>query len=409
MGINRRHFLKSAGVCLALPALESLGASTDGKIHNRMVFICNKLGFYPESFFPVERGPLAASSDYMKILSRHFKRMTVLSGLSHANQAGRLSHSSETTWLTAAQHPGLDGFKNTISVDQFAASQLGYVTRHPSLCLSTNGAESQSYSENGIMVPAESSPAALFSNLFLNGSKQEIAEQQQKLNMEMSILDGLIEQSKTLMKSASKADREKITQYLESVRQTEKDLAQAGVWLKKPKPEVNAAKPRDIAQKNDMIGKLDLLLNLIPLILQTDSTRVLTLTIQLNHGKIKLPGVLEDHHNISHHGKSPEKIKQLKIIESAIMKSMAGFIDKMVASDQLDTTSVLLGSNLSNASIHDTKNLPLLLFGGGFKHGSHVVFDQKNNKPLSNLFLSMLHKSGIKAESFAYSNGTLTW
>ena len=121
-----------------------------------------------------------------------------------------------------------------------------------------------------------------------------------------------------------------------------------------------------------------------------------------------VPGVSIDHHNLSHHGQDPEKIKQLKLIEDAEMKAFASLLSGLKAKTEgagalLDRTTVLFGSNLGNANSHDTLNLPILVAGGRFKHGQHLAFDAKNNVPLSNLFVSLLQGMGMEADKFGTS------
>ena len=125
-----------------------------------------------------------------------------------------------------------------------------------------------------------------------------------------------------------------------------------------------------------------------------------------------IPGIDIDYHNLSHHGKDPTKIAQLTIVESAIIKEFRRFLAKLSESVEegqalLDSTMVLFGSNLGNASSHDTKNMPILLAGGGFKHGQHLAFDTTHNYPLPNLFVSMLQRMGLNDEKFATSTGTM--
>ena len=415
--IYRRTFLRTTGVALTLPTLESIGALSSRKETSppkRMVFICTKLGLYAPSLFSDSPGKLDATTEYLKILKDHLRDLTLFSGLSHDKQTGRLSHSSELTWLTAAQNPGLDGFRNSISVDQYAASRLGYVTRYPSITLSSKGEASQSYTKNGVMIPAESSPSRMFSRLFLRGSRQEIVRQQQKLRSDQSILDGLIDQTKALMRDVSALDRERLEIYLESIRKTEKNLQKAGVWLTEPKPKVSKETPKDIQNKADIIGRIRLMMDLIPLILHTDSSRIINLGIQVDHGVIQMKGVDQTHHSLSHHGRDSTKISQLKKVESAIVECFSDLLTELKQVDEsgaplLGNTSVLFGSNLGNANNHDYRNLPILLAGGGFKHNRYIAYDREDNKPLSNLFLSMLNNSGLETSSFGKSTGILEW
>ena len=155
-------------------------------------------------------------------------------------------------------------------------------------------------------------------------------------------------------------------------------------------------------------------MNLIPLMLQTDSTRIVTVVIQDHLVVPRIQGVTAEHHNLSHHGQDPQKIEQLKIIETEIVKCFADFLSRLAQPSEadgrlLDQTSVLFGSNLGNANAHDPSNLPIILAGGGYDHGRHVAYDKRNNIPLCNLFVSLLSKMGIETASFATSTGKLTW
>ena len=416
--LNRRSFLRSAGVCLALPALDAMRCKSfgdeDTKTPRRAVFICTSLGLHGPSLFPTSTGRDFDSTPYLDLLQEHRDRFTLFSGLSHPEQAGRDGHSSQMTWLTAAPNPGLGGFRNTISVDQLIAEKFGYVTRFPSLTLSSGGATSQSYNRNGVMVPAEHSHRRLFEKMFLQGSTYEIALQRQRLSEGQSVLDTLGQQTKRLRRRISSDDRERLDEYFQSIRQTENRFAEATRWLDRPKPKVDEKPPTDIEENEDIIGRTRLLFDLIPLIVQTDSTRVISVLIE---GRSQVPpvdGVKLDHHNLSHHGQDADKIAQLQKIETAIVKSLANLLQSLQQKSEgvgslLDNTMTLFGSNLGNANSHDWKNLPILVAGGPFSHGSHVAFDKANNKPLCNLFVSLLHELNLPIDQFGSSNGRLEW
>ena len=156
------------------------------------------------------------------------------------------------------------------------------------------------------------------------------------------------------------------------------------------------------------------MMDLIPLILQTDSSRIINLGIQVDHGVIQMKGVDQTHHSLSHHGRDSTKISQLKKVESAIVECFSDLLTELKQVDEsgaplLGNTSVLFGSNLGNANNHDYRNLPILLAGGGFKHNRYIAYDREDNKPLSNLFLSMLNNSGLETSSFGKSTGILEW
>ena len=163
-GLHRRTFLKASGVAIALPMLETMSFANAAGRHPpaRMVNICATLGIYPDSWFPKAVDAEYEASEYLALIDQHRSRYTLFSGLAHANQSGRQAHNSELTWLTSAEHPGLDGFQNTISLDQAAANHLGYATRYPSIVLGTVSPQSQSYTTSGVMVPAQISPATVF-------------------------------------------------------------------------------------------------------------------------------------------------------------------------------------------------------------------------------------------------------
>ncbi|HWA99779.1 MAG TPA: DUF1552 domain-containing protein, partial [Pirellulales bacterium] len=164
----------------------------------------------------------------------------------------------------------------------------------------------------------------------------------------------------------------------------------------------------------DLAGRTRLMIDLMHLAIQTDSTRVITLCMDaLAPGRIPLDGVTMGHHNLSHHGMDPEKLNQLRIVELEQMRSFAYLLGKLRSTAEqggtlLDRTMVLFGSNLGNASSHDTRNMPMFLAGGGFKHGQHLAFDRETNYPLPNLYVSMLQRLGIETDRFASGAGTMT-
>ena len=413
MKLNRRTFLRSTGVAIALPWLESMQPAwaKEQAPPKRMVLICNTLGLHAPALFPKKIGADYELTDYLSIIKAHRKDFTLFSGLSHPQQGGE--HQCEMTWLSAAPNPGMDGFRNSISVDQYAASKLGYVTRFPSVSLSSDRVISQSYTGSGVMIPAEQRPSRMFAKMFLSGKPEEIARQKQKLAEGRSVLDELLSQTRILLKNAPAADRDRLQEYFESVRTAEKNLAEEQVWFDRPKPEVQAKAPLDLHDKTDLIGRIRMLLNLVPLIVQTDSSRVISVVIQHNHGMPQIAGVDSEHHNLSHHGRDPKRIEQLLKIERAIMGCFDEFLTAMKTKREaggtlLDHTLTLLGSNLGNASSHDPRNNPILLAGGGLKHGQYVAHDARDNTPLCNLFVHMLNQMNLNTDEFASSTGELS-
>ncbi|MES2598055.1 MAG: DUF1552 domain-containing protein [Verrucomicrobiota bacterium] len=416
--LSRRLFLRSSGISMALPFLDAMlprrmmgAAATPAP--KRLVTVCSSLGIYGPDFFPKEAGESYTSSPYLELLKDHRKQLTVFSGMSHPDQNGRDGHASEMTWLTSARHPGMGGFRNTISIDQLAAETLGAETRYPSLVLNTGGGNSQSYSRAGVMLQADSHPSKIFAKFFLNGTQGEIFNQMRQLREGRSIMDAVREETARVQRRLGAADKDKLDEYFTSVREMEQRLIKAEEWAKKPKPEVSMKQPQDSTDEKDLIGRINLMFDLIPLILQTDSTRLITVMIQGRGDVPKIEGVSQDHHNLSHHGQDPEKIAQLRLVERAEISALNGLLTKLNGAQEagkslLDSTMVLFGSNLGNANSHDWHNLPMMLAGGGFKHGQHIVGDPKNNTPMSNLFVTLLQNLGVPTDSFGTSTGTLS-
>lgn len=415
--LSRRTFLRGSGAAVALPMLSAMrpafAADRQPSIP-RFVAICAGLGFHAPFLFPQAEGPIDATTPYLGRLSKHCGDLTLFSGLSHPNQNGNNGHASSMTWLTSAPRPGLAGFKNTISLDQRIAHHLGGTTRLPYLCLSNNGNGSLSWTSNGVNIPAESSPSRIFQNLFVDGSQEEVQTQVRDLQRGRSILDTIRDDAKRLERKLGSRDREKLDEYYSSIRDLETRIEQSQLWTKRSKPEVDYDKPQDIADKYDIIAKQKLTYDMMRLALQTDSTRVITLALGgMNAVPSNIPGVSTDWHNLSHHGKDETKIAELRLIEEAEFEALAGFLSdlKMIGEDDqnlLDSTAILFGSNLGNASSHDWHNLPIILAGGGYRHGQYVAHDAKDNTPFANLFVALARRMGLEIDQFgSSSNDTL--
>lgn len=418
--INRRSLLRGAGVGMALPLLEAMsprlaraGSSTTDDVPRRMVCICSNMGFMPDFFWPSDQGKQNVTSEYLSLLDHHRGKFTVFGGVAHPDVDG--GHHAEPSFLTAAPHPASSGFKNTISLDQYAAERVGIRTRFPYLSLNVGKENSSlSYTAAGVRIPSEDKPSAIFRRMFVQGDAREVASQIQELKDGRSVLDAVASRASKLKRTVGKNDRQKLDQYFDSVRQLEQRLVKAEAWENEPKPIVDAAPPRDIEDNAELIGRTELMHQMMRLAIQTDSTRIIALTIDQNSNpKVNLPGVSQGHHSLTHHGHRDETVEQLKIIESAQMKCFADFLGGLNSITEdgqplLDRTMVMMGSNLGNANSHDNSNLPIILAGGGFRHRPLLEFDRKQNYPLANLYVSMLQRMGIETDAFASSTGTMS-
>lgn len=409
--LDRRTFLRGAGAALALPLLDAMTPAfsrdkTDTP--RRFVAMCATLGFHTPFLVPEDTGRDYKLTPYLEALKEHRKDLTVFSGLSHPEQNGANGHSSHLTWLTAARRPELPGFKNSVSLDQLIAEKLGIRTRFPSLVLCTHPGDSLSWTSNGVQIPSESMPSRLFAQMFVTGTPTEVAAQVRSLKRGRSILDTVASEAKKLDRTLGPKDREKLDEYMTSVRGLETRIRESENWVTKPKPKVDAKMPTDVQNRNDAIARIRLLNEMVVLALQTDSTRTVTLKIQGLNAVPVVEGVSNDWHNLSHHGQDAAKIDELKKIELAEFAALAGFLSKLksikeAGSTLLERTSVLYGSNLGNASSHDWRNLPIVVAGGGFKHGQHLAFDRKNNTAFSNLFVTLAQRMGVEVDKFGTS------
>jgi hypothetical protein len=425
--MSRRTFLRGAGIALSLPLLDSMvpafaaitkksNTATPGGTPRRVLGICNNLGLLPDNFFPKQGGRDYPLSPYLEVLRDHRQDFTVFSGVSHPDVDG--GHPADNCFLTAAPHPGSAGFKNTISLDQYISERIGHLTRFPSLTLGVNvqqGQRSLSWTGSGVLIPCEEKAADVFARMFLQGTKSETEAQVRKLETGQSILDAVAGQAKDLQRNVGVRDRDRLDQYFTSVRDLEQRMQMSREWERKPKPKTTASVPLDPASPKAYMEKVKLMYDMARLAFETDSTRAISLLLDsVNSPAIDMDDVkiTDGYHNLSHHGKSKEKLAQLKAIDEWHMKLLANLFTELKAvredgSTLLDRTMILYGSNLGNANTHVTTNLPTLFAGGGFRHGQHLAFDMERNYPLPNLFISMLQRMGLESEKFASATGTM--
>jgi len=416
----RRSFLRAAGATLALPMLDCMTPlyAQAPAPPRRMLLIANNLGVLPKFFFPQTAGPDYEPSLYLAELAAVRNEFTVFSGLSHPGVAG--GHSADNCLLTAARGAFRSGFRNTISLDQFAAEKLGQVTRFPTLNLGVNidkGNRSLSWTRDGVLLPAEDSASKLYERMFIQGDKAAVAEQLYRLKNRGSILDTLMAETSRFRRGLGTDDKARLDQYVTSVREVEERLQIAREWEMKPKPPAPQPPPTDIQDKKLFFEKFSLMLSMAQLAFESDSTRIVTLMVDAFFTPaLKLndkDNTTESYHGLTHHGQAEEKVKQLQQIDRRQMALFATTLADLAAKKEngerlLDRTMVFYGSSLGDANIHDNTNLPVLLGGGGFKHGQHIAFKRDNNAPLCNVFVSMLQRMGVESDTFASATGRLT-
>ena len=427
--LSRRMLLRSAGAGIGLPLLDAmlpgLGRAARAEAaaaHQRLVAIHVPLGMMPQFFFPEKNSPekektgtasSGPSSPYLDLLAEHRGQFTVFSGMSHPEVDG--NHHAGRCFLTGAPHPGQPTFRNSLSVDQLAAETIGLDTRFPFLPLSVgseNYTNSLSVSRSGVSIQPEASPTRLYRSLFVTGTPEEKAATMRRIEAGGSVLDLVLDKAGRLERSVAPEDRSRLDQYFSSVRELESRLVRSIDWENRPKPVVAYAEPDDIGDATRVIEKSKLMYDLVRLALETDSTRVITLTLSTFSVVPHVPGVKSETHGLTHHGNEPEKIAELKKIEEAQMRALGEFLGSLRASQEhgktlLDHTQILYGSCLGSANSHSNQNLPLVLAGGGYRHPGHLAFDEKRNEPLANLFVTMLQRLGVETDAFSSSTGTL--
>ena len=413
--VKRRTLLRGAGVSMALPWLsamqESFAAPKTDQAPRRFVAMTLGLGLISENLNPKNAGRDYKASKYLKPLQDLRDQITVVSGSSHPGVKG--GHRAEASILTATSMGSAGKAKNTISLDQYLAKHLGDATRFPSLVLSNGGSTSPSHTDNGAMIPPETSPSRLFAKLFIDNSAKERIRQADRVRQGRSIMDLVGEDAKSLARELGVGDRERLKAYFESVRDLEKRMAANEKWAKLPKPKVKAKRPVDIGSASDLIGRQAMMSSVIKLALQTDSSRFITFHIPGAGGVVPIEGVDEGYHGLSHHGRDEEKLAQLALIELEMIKQWGKFLrsleeTKEAGGSLLDHSTIFMTSNLGNSSNHDNRNMPVLLAGGGFRHGQHLAFNRNKNYPLPNLYVSILQRMGLEVDKFVTSTGTMT-
>ncbi|WP_419195007.1 DUF1552 domain-containing protein [Novipirellula herctigrandis] len=405
--LNRRKFLQGTGIALALPLMESRLSRAEEKLDanlRRLVCIGNHLGYYPGNFFPETSGKNYKTSRTLKNIDAHRDDFTVFSNLDDGMTGG---HTGVKAFLSGIGKDEASGFPDkNMTIDQVAAEHVGAATRFPSITAGLENGTDLCWTRSGVRIPPVNNPARLFEALFVQSDAVSLSSQRTRLTHRASVLDALRESAGELESQLSAADRQKLDQYLTSVREVEKQLQISQAWLDKPKP-ASAIDP--VADQERMhLEEIPLFYDLMTLALQTDSTRVATFEIPMGFRTAELE--VGSYHGLSHHSKSEERLGQLQIVDAYLMTQFGYFLGKMKEAQVFDHTAVVWGSGMGNGSSHSNRNLPVILAGGGMNHQGHVVCPAEDHKrvPLSNLWLSTLQWFGVESDRFGKSTGTFS-
>jgi len=423
--IDRRRFvLKSLGASLALPGLPSLMAKESGGnaavqaakgagvSAKRFVAVGNLLGFQTNQLFPETAGKAYEKTTLLAPLWENRDQMTVYRGLDHGIKGGHFAvHSFLSGVLNSEAQNRTDG---NVSIDQYLADEVGFETRFPSLTVGSEGGIHGgcqiAWTKSGVRVPPITGPADLFEKLFVTDSEERRARRVEENKLQASILDTVLDEANQLSKKVNREDKEKLDEYFTSIRDVEKRLELRQRWVSHSKPEAPFEKP---ANRNT-VEDLPMLYELIALALQTDSTRIATLEI----GGSFLPqnlGIDKAYHGLSHHGNDEEAVGHLITLEKYQIEQFGKFLTRLSEMKDgertlLDSTAVVFGSGMGNANSHKNSDLPVILAGGGYRHGEFkkVASDGINKVPLCNLFVDIAQRMGIETEAFGSSTGTFS-
>lgn len=408
---SRRRFLKAAGITIALPMLESIrplvAAGAGAKASSaakakRLVCTGAYLGYHREAIYPAETGRDYVASPTLEPLQRHREEFTIFSGLDHRPPKAD-GHDNWQTFLTGQ-------IKNSISLDQRAAAEIGKTARYQSLQLSAGKAKfPMNRTEKGLPMPMISRPSVLYRKLFA------IPEDQERMDYILksggSALDAAKDDAKRLSRKVSDSDRKKLDEYFDSLREVElrvqKRLDHSGPGV----PQTDLKPPDyDPIAPSLMIEAEAMMYDLMALALETDSSRVMTLFLGGEGQVFTIDGetLKSGYHMLSHHGNDPEKIAQLIKVDHEHMRCLANFLDQLKRKTDadgrplLDSTVVLSGTGIGDANAHKNNDLPTLVAGGGFKHGQHAK--PGNDRLLGDLYITLLQQLGVGVDRF--SNAT---
>lgn len=435
--LDRRSFLRGAGVACALPYLEGMSwarARRTTDLPKRLCFVyfpngCSLPGKDDAEnakwrWFPVEEGADYEPTQVLSSLQPYRERMSILGELSHPKSRELLGHLAGDTFLTAGDLRG-DVYLNSVSVDQVAAHQLKRHTRYPSLVLSTDGGvgyksrvSTLSFNAHGKPIPSEHRQRQIFERYFAPDGAATSDERRRSLAQGQKVVDLVHEDSQRLRRRLGELDQEKLDEYLESLSSVEEQIERNEAWLDVPMKPFDASHIElDPDPRVDPEAYLRATYDLIVLGFQTDLTRVVTYMLGREDGmgfgdnfpKLAL-GIERSHHTISHDTHEGHW-EQWGRFDTWYAQQFAYFVERMQATTDehgplLDNTLVLYGSSCSTT--HNARNCPIAILGGenlGARHGRYTVYDA--SVPLSNLYVSLLNAVDVETEAFGDSTGPL--
>jgi hypothetical protein len=433
LALDRRTFLRGSCAALALPWLDAMQPARARPLASpvRCLFVFSPNGMNMEQWRPDGEGCTATLRSTLASLQPLRERVTVLSGLAidggRAHGDGPGDHARAGGSFLTCAHPRKTGgadIQAGISIDQAIAAKLGAKTQFASLELGMEKSQPAGNCDSGYScayttniswrapdspVAKETEPRALFARMFGDAQDQTAARAQRA--HDRSVLDAVLADAKSLTVQLGATDQQKLAQYLQAVRELEQRLQQLDAQQTEPAPMPDGL----LASGQGYAEKLALMYELLTLAFATDQTRVATLMLG-NAGSnrsYKFLDVPDGHHDLSHHGKKPEKLEALAKINRFQLDQFATFLQRLAAQsdgdrDLLANSLVLFGCGIGDGDRHNHDDLPVLLAGeggGAAKGRGHVKLG--TDTPMANLYLAIMHAMGVNDDAFADSRGAL--
>ena len=433
--LPRRTFLKGMGASLALPLLDAMIPSMTALADTpaspsrlrRLGFVYIPMGCDITRWTPPGEEKLFELSPSLSRLAPVKEHVTIISNMELRNAYPGTHATSNAAFLSAARAKrteSTDYYLGT-TVDQIAAEQIGRDTQLPSLELAMDLVAMVGQCDNGYAcvyqnclswsspttpLPPEAHPRIVFEQLFGEGGSA--VERRAALKSRASLLDSVTEEFTRLQKTLGPSDRNRVSQYLEAVRDVERRIQQAeAATAENELPDLD----RPLGVPGSYADHARLMFDLQRLAFQGDITRVVTFQLARETSNRTYPeiGVNDPHHPLTHHGNDPEKIAKVAQINRFHVSLFAEFLEKLRDTPEsdgslLDHVLYLYGSGMGNPNLHDHTNLPIIVAGGAagnMQGGRHLKYGQAT--PLANLHVTLLDKVGVRLESFADSDGTV--
>jgi Protein of unknown function (DUF1552) len=436
--LPRRSFLRGLGTTLALPLLDSMipafGGAAATQAPVRLSFVYHPVGMILDKWMPTTEGTRFEITPTMKALEPFRENMVVFTGLAQVQGRalgdGAGDHAREgATWLTGA-HPKKTegaGIHAGISADQLAARELGKTTQlaslelgleSPSLAGGCDSGYSCAYTNTvswrspTMPLPVEVNPRSVFERLFGDGDSTDPVARLAMLKEQRSILDYVSGSIDRLETKIGKSDRNKLNEYLDSIRDIERRIQKAeeqSASMKIPTMERPASAPEAFEDH------ARLMMDLQVIAFQTDMTRVISFMLGRagSNRPYRQIGISDGHHSITHHQNDPVKIANVAKIDAYLVQTFTYFLEKLKATPDgdgnlLDHSLILYGSSLGDANAHTHHELPTAVLGSGggqLKGGRHLKYAK--DTPLNNLLMSMLAMGGVRTEKFGDATGEI--